>query len=627
MIQQAKKTFNLISNMGLRYVFFRVFFSLKTKIGWQKKIFPINPESKSYISLEHWRENLQPFFFYGKKINGLEKKPTKIIKSNYLDIKKNIFTFFNKEKIKLTLDYDWITNPLTNYKYNINTHWSKIEDLSSEAGDIKYVWEKARFSFLYDIIRYDYHFDEDQSNLVFNEIEDFINKNPINQGPNYKCSQEISLRILNWTFALYYYKDSERLTETLFTKIMYSVYWQIHHVFHNIHFSRIAVRNNHAITETLMLYLSDKLFPFFPNVKSWSKKGKYWFEQEIKYQIYTDGTFLQFSMNYHRVAVQLLTWGIKLSKLNDDVFDSQVYDRAKKSLIFLDACSDPVSGKLPNYGSNDGALFFKLTDDDYRVYRSQLDDLRSVLSNYSSKKHESIFWYGVNNSSVKPLSINELNEFNKGGYFIIQENNTKTFIRCGSYKDRPFQSDNLHLDIWVNGVNYLRDNGSFKYNTKVDYLNYFTGTEGHNTVSVKGENQMKKGSRFIWYYWVKESKASLKKTHNYYEFNGYIKAFKHIRKNIIHNRIVKKYFSENVWEITDTISNTKSLYIYQYWHLNPDFLNHVDITTMDEKGNLLSPLIEEKWYSSYYGIKERSIRITYKTKGNKFTTKINIIDK
>ena len=111
------------------------------------------------------------------------------------------------------------------------------------------------------------------------------------------------------------------------------------------------------------------------------------------------------------------------------------------------------------------------------------------------------------------------------------------------------------------------------------------------------------------------------------ELKGYIKAFKHIRKNIIHNRIVKKYFSENVWEITDTISNTKSLYIYQYWHLNPDFLNQVDITTMDEKGNLLSPLIEEKWYSSYYGIKERSIRITYKTKGNKFTTKINIIDK
>ena len=98
MIQQAKKTFNLISNMGLRYVFFRVIFSLKTKIGWQKKIFPTNPEPKSYISLGHWRENSQPFFFYGKKIIGLEKKPTKIIKSNYLNIKKIFLLFLIRKK-------------------------------------------------------------------------------------------------------------------------------------------------------------------------------------------------------------------------------------------------------------------------------------------------------------------------------------------------------------------------------------------------------------------------------------------------------------------------------------------------------------------------------------------------
>jgi len=613
--------------MGMSYVFFRIYYQVKTKLGLQKKIFPTNPEFKKHISFQDWKENLPIFFFFGKNIKGLKKNPTEDLKINLEDLKKGVYTFFNKTKINLGVDFDWVTNPSTNHKYDINKHWSEINDLSFEAGDIKYVWEKSRFSFLYDVIRYDYHFDDDQSQFVFQQIKNFINKNPINQGPNYKCSQEISLRVLNWMFALYYYKDSKYLTETLFDEIIDSVYWQIHHVYKNIHFSRISVRNNHAITETLMLYLSGKLFPFLPNVKNWSEKGKKWFEQEIAYQIYEDGTFLQFSMNYHRVVIQLLTWGIQLAKLNGDTFDNVVYERARKSLDFLDACSDPMTGELPNYGSNDGALFFKLTNDDYRVYRSQLDDLRSVLSNYSSKKHESIFWYGVNYSSDKPVAINKVNEFNKGGYFIIQENNTKTFIRCGSYNDRPSQSDNLHLDIWVNGVNYLRDNGSFKYNTKVDYLNYFTGTEGHNTVSVEGENQMKKGSRFIWYYWVKESKASLKKTHNYYEFNGYIKAFKHIRKNIIHNRIVKKYFSENVWEITDIISNTKSLYIYQYWHLNPDFLDQVDITTMDEKGNLLSPLIEEKWYSSYYGIKEKSIRITYKTKGNKFTTKINIFDK
>ena len=83
----------------------------------------------------------------------------------------------------------WVTNPITNYKYDINKHWSEIQDFSTNSGDIKYVWEKARFSFLYDLIRYDYHFDNDQSKFVFSQIEDFINKNPINKGPNYKCSQ------------------------------------------------------------------------------------------------------------------------------------------------------------------------------------------------------------------------------------------------------------------------------------------------------------------------------------------------------------------------------------------------------------------------------------------------------
>ena len=209
MFQKIKRIANFISNMGFRYIFFRLFYTIKTKLGWKINVFPTNPSFKKYISLQDWKDNLQPFFFFGKEIKGLQKQPSEDLKKNLKDLKKGVYTFFNKTKIGLGVDYDWVTHPLTNYKYNIDTHWSKIEDFSSEAGDIKYVWEKARFSFLYDVIRYDYHFEEDQSQFVFEQIEDFIDKNPINQGPNYKCSQEISLRILNWTFALYYYKDSK----------------------------------------------------------------------------------------------------------------------------------------------------------------------------------------------------------------------------------------------------------------------------------------------------------------------------------------------------------------------------------------------------------------------------------
>ena len=282
---------DLFLNMGLRYILFKLNRLLFGRTILFKSKFPKNPKNIKTISLENWKKNLPDFFFYGKKIDGLPKHKSEILQKTFHDITKGKFIFFGRTTYNLGNDYDWITNPESKKKYDINKHWTEIKDFDKEMGDIKFVWEKSRFSFLYDIIRYDYHNEDDQSSLVFSEIDDFINKNPLNMGPNYVCSQEISLRILNWTFALYYYKDSENLDNERFQKIMNSIYWQIHHVYHNINFSRIAVRNNHAITECLMLYLSEKIFPFFPNVRDWSKKGKVWFEKEVIYQIYNDGTF------------------------------------------------------------------------------------------------------------------------------------------------------------------------------------------------------------------------------------------------------------------------------------------------------------------------------------------------
>lgn len=615
---------NLFQNMGLRYVAFRVWHIVKTKTGILRATFPENPKNTPIsIGLEEWRQNTPKFFFESKEHLSFEKDKNDALKTTYEKIKQGEYTFFSKRSFALGKSYDWITNPETQHKYNLE-HWSQIQDLSKEAGDIKFVWEKARFSFLYDIIRYDYHFEEDCAALVFDEIDSFIQKNPINLGPNYKCSQEISLRVLNWTFALYYYKNSDALTEERFSRIMEFIYWQLHHVYHNIHFSRIAVRNNHAITETLMLFLGGLLFPFLPNTKKWSAKGKKWFEEEIAYQIYKDGTFLQFSMNYHRVAVQLLTWGIRLSEIHSTPFKQIVSERAQKSLEYLRSCQDTISGKLPNYGANDGALFFKLTNDDYRVYTSQLNDLSAVLNKTVSVKSESQNWYGLTDLSVQTPAIDTLNSFEDGGYYVINEEGVKTFIKCGKYKDRPSQSDNLHLDIWVDGINYLWDTGSYKYNTEKKYSEFFGGVEGHNTLSVDGKNQMQNGMRFIWYYWVKKATGLLKSSENDFNFEGAIIGFPEAGKNIEHKRVVAKRKNQNFWQVQDTVHGADHKDLSLYWHLNPEILDKVEITVKDTDGDVITPEIEEKWCSNYYGEIEKSIRYTFTARKGFYTDlKIN----
>jgi len=610
----------LVSNMGWRYISYRITHELKKRSGFLKRSFPVDPVQSQFLSLAEWKSSSKPFFFHSREKLFFNKEPDEKLKETCQRILNGEIQFFSYQYFDLGLDYDWITNPDNGFKYDINKHWTEINDYSKEAGDIKYVWEKSRFSFLYTIIRNDYHFEEDHSQFVFDQIETWMNANPINMGPNYKCSQEISLRTLNWIFTLYFYKNSLFLTESFFQRIMHYIYWQLHHVYHHIDFSRIAVRNNHAITETLTLYIVSTLFPQFPESSKWKEAGKKWFEQEIEYQIYDDGTFLQFSMNYHRVVIQLLTWAIKIADLNDDKFDNIVYEKAYKSVDFLYQCQENTNGYLPNYGSNDGALFFKLSDNDYRDYRPQLDALHTLLTGESLYKtgFEDICWYGNNGQSYfQPLRKKEgIIKFEIGGYYLIREKDTLTFIRCGNHKDRPAHADNLHMDVWYRGENILLDGGSYKYNTDDQSLKYFMGTESHNTVMLDDYDQMLKGSRFIWYNWSQCISAEITEDKEYFEFKGKISCYRYLAKDIQHERIIRKYKDKAEWSITDIIHNKPEKYSFkQFWHTkSKNLLIKSDV----------SPKKENAYYSSYYGQKEDIIQYKLITSEETINTKILI---
>ena len=198
---------NLVSNMGWRYVGFRLGREFASRTGFLKNKFPVNPAPKKYLSLADWKAQNVHFLFQSRETLTIPKNPDASLRERYENIKEGKFLFFNSTLIDLGSNYDWVTNPDSGFKYDIHKHWTQIADFSAEAGDIKYVWEKSRFSYLNDVIRYDYHFGHDCSQFVFSEILSWIKHNPVNCGPNYRCSQEMSLRLLNWTFALHYYRN------------------------------------------------------------------------------------------------------------------------------------------------------------------------------------------------------------------------------------------------------------------------------------------------------------------------------------------------------------------------------------------------------------------------------------
>ena len=618
--------------MGWKYVAYRGLYEFRKKSGLLKKAFPVDNPLKQFISLEDWKKQKPSFFFDSKASLSFPKNEHPELLKRYLDFKeKGILTYFQSTPYNIGTDYNWLKNPDSGHVYKL-VHWTEIADLSKEAGDIKFVWEKSRFSYLYTLIRHDYHFDEDNAAIVFKEIESWIESNPINQGPNFICSQEISIRTLNWTYALHYYKNHPLLTEELFQKIINVIYGQLKHVYNNINFSRITVRNNHAITETLMLYLGGLLFPFFPEAKLWKSKGKKWFEEEIAYQVYEDGTYLQYSHNYQRVVLQLMTWAFYLAEANEESFNDTTYSRAKACIEYLSTCCDPKSGFLPHMGPDDGALFFKLSEGHHRDFRAQINALnyffeREYLYNQTEGVREDTLWLSSKIDFIKKAKNSKEKEpvqiFEAGGICTIKENESFTFIRNCKHQHRPSHADNLHIDIWYKGINVLRDSGTYKYNTEQKYINHFNGTAAHNTVGLGTEDQMKKGPRFIWLNWSKALSNKFTETEELYRYNGKALVYKQIADDIVHFREVVKYKTEPIWEVTDTIDHKTNKPITQYWNPSKEFESLFRIEAEDEDGPIEMKKINA-WHSPLYGKIEDAETICFSSMHKQIKTRIRL---
>lgn len=617
----------LLQNMGWNYFIFRLWYQLKRSTGLLKQSFPTNPKHLDYPSLESWRKSSTKFFNLDNIAPDQEKADK--LKTKVDRIKNGEIPFFDNLWMDLGANYHWVTNPQSGFKYHKNQHWTKVSDFSSEQGDIKFVWEKSRFLYLYPVLRYDSYSGEDQGLWVMSEIISWIDANPINCGPNYKCNQEIALRVMNWLYALYYYKNHPVLTSDVFQKIMHHLYWQMHHVYENIDFSRKAVRNNHTLTETLGLCLVGTLLPKLPGAERWARNGREWFEEALSYQVFEDGSYLQYSMNYHRVVVQLLTWAILLGKLNKIPWSPIVNEKAERSLKFLLAHIQG-NGHLPNYGANDAALFFPLSDGDFRDYRPQMNALNFALfgkSIFNPKgSEEALAWLGIHEQSIK-LHQPKLGtfQFNAGGYYGFREVNSFAFIRCGSHPYRPSQADNLHLDIWYKGENILRDAGSFQYNTDPELVQFFSGTQSHNTVMLNGMDQMEKGPRFIWLDWSQAISATVNETEEHFIFEGRIHAFKHLNSNIYHHRKVTKNKGVPHWVVEDEIVHPLAFDMSQIWNPAPEFFESFRITATDQSGKIIDPIEKPGWYSNSYGHKQKTIQIHFRQQGNFIKTEINAV--
>ena len=527
----------LVREMGPAWLAWRALYEAELRSGllckrfWPRPIdrllarsLGVAPPDLNHYLFEKW-EKAGSHFFLDRDLSHYREavfNPDRVLEIANAALEGRFF-FFSRWWADLGNPPDWLLNPVDGIRYPGDIHWSLIPDLSPELGDIKYVWEASRFPYVYYFVRaYALTGDERYAEGFWNHVESWVKANPPELGPNWRCGQEIAIRSFAWIFGLYAFKGSRATTPERVALLLKYLWYNAWHIERNHWYALRCVRNNHSLSEAAGMFTIGTLFPFFKESARWRQKGFNHLVREAMWQIYPDGSYSMHSMNYSRFVVQLFNWSLRIAQLNDIKFPDVVMDRLQKLLHFLWSMQDKRTGRVPNYGSNDGSLIFPFSSSNYLDYRPSLNALSVILHgerlyNQGSWDEEATWFCGLkiqkiednikftsiplaSSSTVKAEELDTY--FPIGGYYILRGRASFAMIRCGRHRHRPSQADMLHLDFWYNGYNVLIDPGTYSYNPRGGWVNYFVGTSSHNTVTVDGRNQMKKGSRFLWSDWV-----------------------------------------------------------------------------------------------------------------------------
>lgn len=595
-LKKIKDIYSYINLMGIKWFLFRVKYEILKKI----KYFDfINRRILSKISKY---EKFEKSIFYYKKID-LVKKDIKSDK-NFIEkannaIQGNIFAFSN-QYLNYNKDnkINWHINPVTRVEAKKNLPWNSLPDFG-EYGDIKLVWEASRFPQIYFFIHaYSITKNNIYKDSCLEQIDNWIEENPYPYGVNYKCGQEITFRIFSWIIALEYFNDY--IPKELEEKIVKNIYTSLLRINANIDYAAKSVKNNHSISEATGLLVGGLLFPQFKESKKFIKKGLKYILNETSYQIYSDGSYIQHSFTYQRLALDVLSFLFLITEKKDFLLPDILYKRHKKMIQFLYSFIQK-DGWLPNYGTNDGANLFIVDNSNYRDFRTSLKFAQGESDFFNIKKRSN-------------YTLEKQFGFKEGGYYILKNNNIFCFTRVHNYIDRPAHNDMLHLDIWHKGENIFCDSGSYSYNINKEFKNNFIGNIGHNTLMINNTNQMEQVLNFGWSNWTKAKLINFEKDYLIANNYAYRKNF-----NIIHQREIKLDIKQIT--VKDRIKNIKNkTNIKQIWNTKLN-IEKIDEYTFKVANCVVRSnikyIVEKSYISNYYNSYTIGSRVVYETEIDK----------
>ena len=378
-------------------------------------------------------------------------------------------------------------------------HWSLTRLTPGE--DIKFTWEPARFGWAFTLGRaYLLTGDERYPEAFWQHWEQFTAGNPMNCGPNWESGQEVALRLIACLFAGQVFEFSACSTPERTAGLVKAVADHAERISPTLIYAR-AQNNNHLVSEACGLYLAGVALPAHPHAAAWKKMGWRWLEYALLRQIEPDGTYVQHSLNYHRMVLHLALLAQAGARTVRQEFSPRAKQRLTAATRWLLAQVNWTSGDAPNLGNNDGANILPFGANQFRDHRPTAQAAAAAFLGErclpAGPWDEMSAWLGI-----APLEQAEMPK-PVDSPAIQRLGNTEEWatLRGVHFRSRPAHADQLQVDLWYRGINVLLDPGTYAYTHKEIWNNGLVHNQVHNSPVIDDLDPMLRAGQFLWLKW------------------------------------------------------------------------------------------------------------------------------
>jgi hypothetical protein len=439
----------------------------------------------------------------------ISSKDTKTIMEWADNTMRHEFDYLGSGLIRLN-PIGWHTDFKSGFRWPKGKFYKKYKtvDLSNGA-DVKVPWELSRCHHLlwlgeaYLITK-----DEKYAKEVVEQLEWWVDENPLMYSINWTCAMDVAIRAVNWMYALNMISSSYYVTDNLAKRISLSLFEHGWFIYNNLEKWYPYSANHYATNITGLLYLGQ----FFNKTKDGNKWWHYAIKEyflEIRHQILPSGAHFERSISYHRLLTELFAYPYFMLERIKEPIPLDIRLRVESMFDFTDHYIKP-NGMAPQMGDNDDGRLLPFVKRDFRVH----DYLVSIGYLGFGKQYESLSLDKMDLDTFfllpekfvikesKPLnsSISIIKDHRDAGFVILKKAElylifSNTSLSCYPDFHRNMlgthtHADGLSFELSIGKQDFIIDPGTYVYTASSSERNKFRSTGMHNTVSIDGQDQV-----------------------------------------------------------------------------------------------------------------------------------------